>query len=682
MHYVGIDTGGTFTDVTYVGPDGSIATLKTPTTGDLRTGIRRGVEQLTDRVGVAVGDLDHLAHGSTVAVNTLIERTGAETALVTTAGFRDRLEVGELYRPSELLYDPTTPATPPLVPRRHRFEVEERLAPDGSVITPLTEDTIDEVVAAVAAAPVEAVAVCTLFAYRNDEHERRLADALAERTDCTVTRASALSAEIGEYERMATAVADAYVKPRVSRYMRELGADLATLGLGVPLHIMKSDGGLARSGLVAERPISQLISGPIAGVIAAQYFGAQAGIENQITFDMGGTSCDTSLIVGGEPTEDATRKVGDLRIKGPFTTVETIGAGGGSIAWLDDAGALHVGPQSAGAEPGPACYGRGGEEPTVTDANLVLGLINPAFFAGGSMPLDAEAAHRSLERIADPLGMSVVEAALAVREVVNANMAGATRVVSVEQGFDPREFTLTAFGGAGALHAVDVADAMGITSVLVPNHPGLTSSLGMLLADVRHNFVQSVLGTTDGTSAGAVEATFRDLEAEATVTLDAEQVPEAERTLVRTVDARYVGQAHYLNLPVGQPVEAADLDSLAGAFEDEHRRVYGFVDQNAAVELVNARVTAVGHIDTPDLAVTGGTREGSLADAARGTETVVLPGNREAEATHYRWPDVVPGDELVGPAVIEQRNSTIWIPPDHRAAVNDYKNLIITETDR
>ena len=678
MRRVGIDTGGTFTDLTFVGPDGDIETHKTPTTGDLRTGILTGIEQILDGVNTTLAEVDLFAHGSTVAVNALIERTGADTALVTTDGFRDRLEIGELYRPSDLLYDPTAEMVETIAPRRHRFVVDERLDPEGEVLTPLTDADVDAVVEQVDDAPVSSVAVSCLFAYRNADHEQRLAEALRERTSCAVTRASALSAEINEYERTATAVADAYVKPQVKAYLEGLRGDLADGGLSVPPYIMKSDGGLARVGTVANRPITQLISGPIAGVIAAEYFGSRAGVENQITFDMGGTSCDTSLVVDGEPTEDATRHVEGLKIKGPFTTIETIGAGGGSIAWVDDTGSLHVGPRSAGAEPGPACYGRGGTEPTVTDANLLLGLFDPAYFAGGALDLDVAAAEAAMEQVADPLGVSKTEAALAVREVVNSKMAGATRVVSVEQGFDPRSFTLTAFGGAGPMHAVDVHRRMDTRDVLVPNRPGLTSSLGLLLADVRHNAVQSVLETVSRLSAGMLESTFQELESDATERLTDDEIPDDDQQLVRTVDTRYEGQAHYLNLPVPSPLDDDAVAAIDDEFQAEHERVYGFVDENAGVEVVNARVTAVGQIETPDLTVSATDRSGPLT--AFGDETTVITANHEEQTVRrFRWDDIRPGDRVRGPALLVQNNSTVWIPADCEGRIDDYKNVRITE---
>jgi len=681
MRSVGVDTGGTFTDITYIAPDGTIETLKTPTSSDLRSGIERGLRGMADEVEVAADAIEHLAHGSTVAVNTLIERTGADTALVTTAGFRDRLEIGELYRSTDLLYDPSTQPTESFVPRQRRFEVDERLGPDGTVQIALDDDDIGEAVEAVRDSEADAVAVSCLFAYRNDEHERQLASALRERTDCTVTRASALSNEIDEYERTATAVADAYVKPRVTAYLEALRDDLQAWGLTVPIHVMKSDGGLARDEVVQERPITQLISGPIAGVTAAQYYGRQRGLENQITFDMGGTSCDASLIVDGEPTESATRTVADLDIKGPFTTIETVGAGGGSIAWVDDAGSLHVGPRSAGADPGPACYGRGGTEPTVTDANLLLGLLDLEAFAGGTIDIDRTAAERAIERVADPLGLSPVEAALAIRDIVNSKMAGTTRVVSVEQGFDPREFTLTAFGGAGPMHAVDIHREMGTRDVLVPNRAGLASSLGLLLADIRHNSVQSVVELVPDIDAEELSATFEAIEADVRGVLEDDEVPSTQRTLSWTVDVRYEGQSHYLNLPVERPFDEQALTALADEFDAEHRRVYGFVDENATVEVVNARVTAIGEIAHPDLAVPDTERSGSLADVAT-QRTVVIRGKEEVTADQYTWPDVVPGDTLTGPALVAQANSTVWLPAGYEGSVDDYKNIHITDIDQ
>lgn len=681
MHRVGIDTGGTFTDVTYVGPGGEVRTLKTPTTDDLLSGVRTGLHDILDEAGLPADELEYLSHGSTVAVNTIIERTGATTAVVTNEGFRDRLEIGQLYRPPELVYDPKLPQSDPLVPRRYRFEVAERLDADGNVLEPLTDADLDEIVETVQEAPIDSVAVCLLHSYKNPEAETRIAAALAERTDRTVSVSSDLSGEIGEYERMATAVVDAYIKPEVSQYLRVLRERLDEDGVDIPIHVMQSEGGLARSSLVADEPITALLSGPIAGITAAKHYGAQAGVNDFISFDMGGTSCDASLVVDGEPTEDATREIEELQVKGPFTTLETIGAGGGSIAWIDDNDVLRVGPRSAGANPGPACYGRGGTKPTVTDADLVLGLLNPEFFAGGGLDLDEQAARRAIETVADPLGLSVAEAALAIQNIVNEKMAGAARVVSVEQGYDPRNFSLVAYGGAGPLHAVPVADIMGMDSVVIPNHPGLTSSLGLLLADVRHTFNQSITATVSDIDIDATEQTFGSLEHDATVTLDDEDVSEGNRTFVRTVDARYAGQEHTLNVAIDRPIDAEGIRRASEKFESQHDRIYGFRDETSDIEFVNARITAVGTVDRPDLTVSAETRDESLASVRRESR-VVVDGPEEVGAARYRWRDVCPRDVIDGPAVIEQPNSTVWIPMGYEGTVDEYKNIIITEFDQ
>jgi N-methylhydantoinase A len=680
MHSIGIDTGGTFTDVTYVSPEGEISTLKTPTTDDLSTGVQRGFVQMVESRGLDISDIDFFAHGSTVAINTLIERTGADTALVTTRGFRDRIEIGEMYRPPERVYDPKRPKPTPLVPRRKRFEVAERVDGSGDVVEPLTQAEIDAVVEKVRSWGVDSVAVALLFAFRNPEHEERLTAAIEAGTDCTVSMASHLSKEIDEYERMATAIADAYMKPIVDRYLRRLDDDLTEQGLSVPMHVAKSSGGLARSTVVT--PVAQLISGPVAGVIAAQYYGRQAGIENVITFDMGGTSCDTSTIIDGEPTEQRTLDVSGLSIKGPFTKIDSIGAGGGSIAWIDGTGSLHVGPRSAGANPGPACYGRGGEHPTVTDANLVLGMLNPEFFAGGDMELDETAAERALERIADPLGMSTREAALAIRHLVNRNMAGSVRVVTVENGRDPRNFSLMSFGGAGGLHAVDVAADMGIARVVVPDRPGVASSLGLTLADIRHNFSQSVLQTVAEADTARLEEGFRGLEADARASLDDEQVSQENQTLVRSMDIRYAGQLHTLNVLADRPLDGGSLTEMAAEFEREHDRTYGFTEEDADIQLASARLTAIGTIDVPDLASPRASGSRATADVARGEKTVTIAANRTVSATQYRSTDLLPGDAFAGPAIVEQDNSTVWIPSDWTAEVDRYRNMVITEVER
>jgi N-methylhydantoinase A len=604
MYHVGVDTGGTFTDTVLIG-DQTVQTVKTLTTDDLIGGIVDGFEQICDRSGIEPGDVTSFNHGSTVAVNALIEKTGAKTALVTTEGFEDVLEIGEAFRDRSLLYAPCGPDEPPLVPRKHRHGVAERLTATGEVETPLDDDSLDVLLDTLDAGDFESVAVSLLHAYQNDEHERAVVDALEDRLPgLAVSRSSAVSPEIREYSRTSTTVADAYIKPTVTTYIEELEDALRERGYDDSLSIMNSSGGVAGPSVATKRPVTQILSGPVAGVQAAQFVGERMGLENVITLDMGGTSCDTTLIEGGEPVEVPHRREQGMKINGPFVNIETVGAGGGSIAWLDEVDALRVGPESAGSNPGPVCYGLGGERPTVTDADLHLGILNPENFAGGEIELDAEAASIALdEYIAGPLEMSTTEAAVAIRDVADGNMASALRVVSVKQGYDPRDFALMGFGGAGPMHSCNVAAELGVDTVVFPNNPGLLSALGLVVSDFEHEYVQSLVVSLDDADPAAIDDAREALVDEGDQELAAEGVDPADRSFDVSIDVRYTGQSNYLNVPLG--ADSVDQETLAGVadrFETLHESRFGFLDDVHPIELVNVRLTARGATENPDIA--------------------------------------------------------------------------------
>jgi N-methylhydantoinase A len=681
MHRVSVDTGGTFTDTVLL-VDGEVHTVKTPTTSDLITGIMTGIERACADADVSPADIDRFTHGSTVAVNALIEGEGAETALVTTRGFRDVLEIGRGFRRSSLLYDPCGSYELPLIPRRHRYEVTERMGVDGEVETPLSLSEVDDVVAQLPD-DVEAVAVCFLHAHKNGEHERQVADHIADLAPALeVSISSAVSPEIREYRRTATTAVDAYLKPTVASYISRLEAECEARGLTAALDIMKSDGGSARSVIAKERPVTQTVSGPVGGVKTAQYLGEQTGLANLITFDMGGTSCDTAIVIDGEPVETAYRDLRGMTINGPFVNIETVGAGGGSIAWIDEVDSLQLGPQSAGSVPGPVCYGRGGEQPTVTDADLVLGLLNPENFAGGEFDLDAAAAERTIrERVAEPLDLTLEEAAVGIKTVIDSNMAGAVRTVSVEEGFDPREFGLVGYGGAGPMHACDVATELGIDTVVFPDNPGLTSAMGCLLSDIKHDYVRSVVTTVDEADHDALNAVIDTLRQEGVSDLDAEEVPPDQRSFAVSMDLRYLGQAHNLNVGHdGDRVDDASLDAIVERFERRHEDRYGFVDERNPVEIVNVRVTTIGHTAIPERRATAAA-DAPVDAAKRGTRDVVLDETTTTEVPFYDGNAVGPGHELSGPAVVELDNSTVWIPPEFDATVDEYRNIVARRTD-
>jgi N-methylhydantoinase A len=440
---------------------------------------------------------------------------------------------------------------------------------------------------------------------------------------------------------------------------------------------MKSDGGLARPHVASTRPITQTISGPVAGVKAAQFFADSTDIQNIITFDMGGTSCDTALVQDGTPVEEPHRKIQGLKINGPFVSINTVGAGGGSIAWLDEVDALRVGPRSSGATPGPACYGRGGTEPTVTDANLVLGVLNPSNFAGGEMDLDVDAARASLEPIAEALGVGIERAAVAVRSVVDSNLASAIRVVSVKEGYDPREFALMAFGGAGPAHACNVADKLDIDTVIFPANSGLFSATGLLQSDIRHEYVQSIVKLADAVDSGRLDDRVDAMVEDANEELSSERVPPADRSFQISFDAQYEGQAHYLTVPLGgTTVNDAALSAFADRFEEMHESRFGFRDEENPIEIVNIRVTATGAIGLDDVRTERDTESGGENAAKRGERTVRLSDDRTVTAPHYEWERLSPEATIDGPAIVEARNSTAWIAPAFDATVRPDGTLL------
>lgn len=679
MYDVGIDTGGTFTDTVLI-DDGDIRTVKKLTTDDLISGIVDGFEAVFDRIDIDTKSIDTFSHGSTVAVNALIEKTGAKTALVTTEGFEDVLEIGEGFRDRSLLYAPCGEKTSPLVRRKDRFGVRERVTATGDVETPLDESGLEDLIDDLRNGEFDSVAVSLLHAYENDEHERAVVEALDEQAPTLhVSRSSVVSPEIREYSRTSTTVADAYIKPTVKSYIEELSDKLRDVGYDGPLAIMNSSGGVAGASVATKRPVTQILSGPVAGVQASQFIGSQIGAENIITLDMGGTSCDTTLVEGGEPVEVPHRYEQGMKINGPFVNINTVGAGGGSIAWLDEVEALRVGPESAGSNPGPVCYGFGGQEPTVTDVDLLLGVLNPDNFAGGEIALDVDAAAASIEdRIAAPLGLSKQEAAVAIRDVIDGIMASALRVVSVKQGYDPREFVLMGFGGAGPMHACNVAAELGIDRVVFPNNPGLLSALGLVVADFEHEYVQSLVATVEEVEPPSIEAIIDEMVADGKEELAAEGIEPDDQSFVASIDMRYVGQSHYINVDLaGQSVTAEDLAGLIHRFEQAHEEQFGFTDDTHPIELVNVRITATGEIEKPEFAPSDPT-SAPVSAARRGTRPVVVAVDEVIETPYYDGDALGPGHELAGPAVVEEENSTIWLPAAFDARMDEYANLIAT----
>jgi N-methylhydantoinase A len=651
---LGVDVGGTFTDLVAL-VDGELVTAKVPSTpADQARGVVRAVEA----AGLAPGSVASFAHGSTVATNALLERRGARTALVTTEGFRDVIEIGRQNRPA--LYDLARDRPPALVPRELRFTVRERTGPDG-VLVPLDEGSLRAAVAACRDAGVEAVAVCLLFGYLHPEHERRVGAALREALpEVHVSLSCEVLPEFREYERCATTVCDGYLTPRLAAYLRSLAGRVAPLGLPEPL-VMQSSGGAAELEAAASHAVGCVLSGPAGGVVGAAWVAGLSGDRDLLTFDMGGTSTDVAPVLGGAVQNTTESVVAGVPLKLPMVDVHTVSAGGGSVAWVDAGGALRVGPRSAGADPGPAAYGRGGEEATVTDANLLLGYLPDGAELGGEVRLDRAKAEAALRRVGERAGLDPEEAALGVVRVADAEMTRALRVISVERGLDPRELTLVAFGGAGGLHACSLAEELRIGRVLVPRAAGVLSALGLAISDVRRDHVHPFLAALEAADPAEVGACFEELERRAREQL----AGDPRMAVARLADVRYQGQSFELT------VDAGDLDGLAGRFHAEHERRYGHRMDDEPLELVNLRLVATVPGDKPELREPPPRRE-------------AVPGRRRAgfdgewlEVDVWRRTDLGAGSELEGPAVVELAESTVLLRPGWRGAVDEAGTLVL-----
>ncbi|KYH27361.1 hydantoinase/oxoprolinase [Halalkalicoccus paucihalophilus] len=656
--HIGVDVGGTFTDVALY-TENDLTTAKVPSTDDQSVGVMAGIEKACEEAGISPEGIDAFSHAMTVSVNALLERNGAKTALVTTEGFRDVLEIGRQARPD--LYDLDAEKPPALVPRKRRYELDERATPDG------IERAVDEGEVRALAREiddgVESVAVCLLHAYAHDDNERRVAEVLREELDVPISTSSEVLAEFREFERTSTTAVDAYVTPAIDSYVGRLAERAEKEGVPVP-RIMQSNGGTAEADTVREHAVTTTLSGPAAGVV-----GAGATVENEgglVTFDMGGTSSDVSLVRDGEIERTTSAEIDGLPIGTPMVDVNTVGAGGGSIAWVDSGGALRVGPRSAGAEPGPACYGKGGERATVTDANVVLGYIGSETALGGEMTLDVEAAHDALADLADETGLEdALEAARGVYRVANANMARAVRSVTVERGYDPRGFGLVAFGGAGPMHAVSLADSLDIERVIVPRPAGVLSAFGLLSADEKHDAVRTYRSPLAEAEPTEVEAVYSDLEDRVRA-----ETATGEPGIQRAADLRYVGQSFELTVDVGG-FDAAELEER---FHDAHGRSYGY-RMDEAVELVNLRATATVPREAPRVDYAGG------GDPVVGEREAYFPDAGRREATVYDRDRLAPGERVVGPAVLEQAESTTVLPPEWVGTIEADGTLVCRRED-
>lgn len=686
--FVGIDTGGTFTDLVLL-QEGEIRVHKVLSTpDDPSRAILQGLADLgVADVTVGVGEtcsinlhstasaLNVLVHGSTVATNAVLEHKGVRTGLITTAGFRDVLEIGRQTRPK--LYDLRVQKEPPLVPRSRRVEVFERLNERGEVLIPFDEMSLKAAIEQMQAANIEAVAICLLFSFANPDHERKVA-AAARAAGFYVSVSSEVLPEFREYERTSTVVLNAYVGPLIDRYLKRLEDSLDKSGsYETRLRIMQSNGGSISSARARREAARTLLSGPAAGVVGAAFVAEASGFKRAITIDIGGTSTDVALI-DGAIAETTDGKIGGYPIKLPMIDIHTVGAGGGSIAWFDAGGALRVGPRSAGADPGPAAYGRGGTEPTVTDANIVLGRLLPEAFLGGSMSLDPAQARNVVARIAQRLGTDIEEAALGIVRIANANMEAAMRVISVERGFDPRNYILVAFGGAGPLHACELASALQISQVLIPTTPGVLSALGMLAADIIKDYVRTVMVSAEEAQE-RVEKVFSELEAQGRADLALEGFSSEKVTIEQALDLRYVGQSYELIVPF-----AGEVAEAVTAFHAAHERRFGYNSPQERVQVVNIRLKARGTTTHPPARFKNERRAGHTQ--ATFTPIAVRPvifatnGPTPWATAIYQRETLPAGGAFTGPAIVTQYDTTTVLPPGWLARIDAIGNIIAENT--
>ena len=658
---VGIDVGGTFTDIAIL-QDGVLSVHKLPSTpADPSQGVRQGITEID------AGPAQYV-HGSTVATNALLEGKGGRTALVTTLGFEDVLEIGRQSRSD--LYDLNLDRAPALAPWELRFGLPERVDYKGEILEDLQEDAVDTLLDLLREARVDGVAVSFLFSFLNPLHEEKLLSALRQMRDAPfISVSSQVIPEFREYERTSTVVVNSYVGPVMARYLGELEQSL-----GSGLRVMQSSGGSITARLASEQPVRTILSGPAGGVVGAFYTGSQAGYPDIITLDMGGTSTDVSLCPG-RIKETTSATLGGYPISVPMIEIHTVGAGGGSIARVDSGGALVVGPESAGADPGPACYGRG-DRITVTDANLVLGRLMPARFLGGRLTLDRERSQALIADLAREIGTTSEDAALGIIRVVNANMERAIRTISLERGYDPRLFTLVPFGGAGPMHSCELAQELGIPRVLVPTHPGILSALGVAIADIVKDYSRTVMLRGEDINQARLEEEFHGMEGQARAELRQEGLPADEMASRRYLDARYVGQSFELTVDYPSLSRRADLQrAIAGSFYQAHLQRFGYADRNEAVEIVNLRLKMELAVDKPQATIRQ--RGPSNASAAEMGETEVVFHQGAVAATLYNRDLLLPGNRILGPALLVQLDTTIVVPPGWGGVVDLQGNLVL-----
>jgi N-methylhydantoinase A len=684
---LGIDTGGTFTDVVAVDEEtGQTTTTKTPSTpADPAEGFLNGVRKVLGLMELDGSAITAVSHGTTVATNQLLEGKLDRIGFITTEGYESVLEIARQSVPDGYGNSYFWVKPPRIVPADLVRTVGGRLDHTGAEVRPFAEDDARAAARFFREAGISTVGVCFLHAYANDAHERRMLDVIRdEHPDAVVSISSEVLREYREYERSVTTLVDAAVKPKVGAYVTNIRTRLDEIAPDVPFYVMKSNGGVLSAGEVVHQPITTMLSGPAAGALGAALISGTAGFDRILTCDGGGTSTDVTVVIDGEPTLTTEGSVGEYPSKIPMIDVVTVGAGGGSIAWLSPEGTLKVGPQSAGADPGPMCYPNGGEQPTVTDAHVTLGRI-PPHLLGGEIPLSVDAARGGLEQLGAKLDLSLERTATGILEISAWNQANALRQVTVARGLDVRDFTLTTFGGSGSLLACRLMDILNLPRTLVPPNPGNVSAFGLLTVDVRNDYVQTVVSKHLDLDLARVQAVFGDLESRAQTALDGEGFGRGQQRMQRTADLRYVGQAFEVRVPVADgELDATAAEDVAQAFHAAHRQLYGYDfadDPRQAVEWVNLRVSGIGPIRRPDMVELAARQEGTVGEAISGSRRVFF--DDWVDTPTYNRPDLRPGDVVSGPAIIEEFGSTVPVHPGFAVTVDAYGNLLLTkETGR
>ncbi len=681
MIEIAVDIGGTFTDVVLLKDERTVFSTKVSTTPpDLVTGIRKGVEKILKIAGCLPADIGRFIHGTTVATNAIIEKNGATLGMLLTKGFEDTLETGRQRkeRMYDLFVDPEVPLF--LCPRKMRIGIDERIGPNGEVLSPLNEE---EVIKGVRDLKnrfgIQAVAVCYLFSFRNSTHERRTKEIIRkEFPDLSVSVSSEIDPVFREYERLCVTGFDTYLRPVIEKYIANLDEELQRIGISGRLQIMQSRGGITSANVAIDKPITTFLSGPAAGAIAGKYIGEQMGRPNLITMDMGGTSCDVALISEGRLGVTTEGKISGYPIRVPMVDVDTIGAGGGSIAWIDAGGGLRVGPQSAGANPGPVCYGQGGSQPTVTDASLALGYLNPDFFAGGERRLDRDAAVRAIEGLAKRLGLTTIQCAAGIHRVINATMADQIRLMTVYRGVDPRRFSLLLLGGAGPVHGGSLVRELPISTLIVPEAPGVLSAFGLLVANIEHDSSKTFGMRSRLFDYSKAKEIFEELDSQCQKKMEQNNVELEKVGVIHSADIRYVGQSHSLEIPFDdRTVTPEGLERVTSRFRERHEEIFGHKSMEDDVEFVNLRVVHSFPLPKP-IGQRRTAGNSTLDDARKGSRKAYFREYEEFKEIPVYDRSRLPVDiEIDGPMIIEQADTTTVVYPNQICQCDETNNLII-----